>query len=179
MSTVNKTLVRPQIIIVPGWIYRNVLRNKLNTIDMMDYRKMRQVLSLDDMAEWFYMNDSFKIDKHTLSSFYVDSIWHSFTPEDKLEYSNSVVPLSASEEIACSANQKLMANAMSDTCYQFVRTTDVLYVVLSEGFMASLQDTEKKVQFVKNYLKECYAMAPVADVSMLGIFGLYMKTFAI
>lgn len=178
-STIKQFLIKPQIILVPGWIHRSLLRNKLNTIDMVDYRKMRQVLSLHDMAEWFYMNDRFMVDNTRISSQFVDSVWHSFTPQDRVEHQSSVVPLSASEEIASSANQKLMANTVSDSFYQFVQTTDVLYVVLNEGFMVSLQDTEKKNQFVKDYLKECYAMAPVACVSSLGIFSLYMKTFAI
>lgn len=180
-----QTLTPMRTIVVPGWIQRALLRNKLNTIDLLDYRKVRQVLSLDDMAEWFYMNDRFEINKVRLSNTYLETAWHSFSPTDQLEVRNSVLPLSGSEEIASSANHRLTAktdnisNPVGNQNYQFIRIENNLYVVLSEGFMTTMQDQAEMLDFVKKYLKECYAMVSVADVSKLSIFELYMKQIAI
>lgn len=168
------------IFVVPGWIYRSVLRNKLNTIDMLDYSKVRDVLSLTDMAEWFYMNDRFKVDECLLSSSFLDIHWHSFTPAQRAEVKNSVLPLSGSEEIANSAKAKLNGHyPMSAASYQFVTIDNTVYIILHEGFMSEISKKEFMSEFVKKYLKECYAMMSVTDVSRLNIFDLYMKQFAI
>jgi hypothetical protein len=180
-----QTLNPMKIIVVPAWIQRAALRNKLNTIELLDYKKVRAILSLDDMAEWFHVNDSLKIDDINLSNTGLQSLWSNLSPDAQQEISNSVLPLSGSEEIASSANHKLtitsdnIGNLLSDQLFQFIRIEHILYIVLSEGFVASLSDASVKADFVKKYLKECYAMTSVADVSKLGIFDLYMKQFAI
>lgn len=181
----TQTLTPIRTIVVPGWILRSLLRNKLNTIDLLDFSKVRPVLSIDDMAEWFYLNDRFTINNCRLSTDYLEGLWHSFSPEGKLEIQNSVLPLSGSEEIASSANQKLLAktdnvsNPVGNPKYQFIRIENILYIILSEGFMSSLLEPAATLEFVKNYLKEHYAMASVADVSKHGMFNLYLKQFAI
>lgn len=180
----NQTLSPQKIFVVPGWILKAMLRNKLNTIDLMDYSKVREVLSLNDVAEWFYLNDRFEVDKCRLSNGFLDTHWHSFTPAQRAEVTNSVLPLSGSEEIANSAKTKLTANfperknTMSDGVYQFVVIDNILYIVLHEGFMTEIVKPEFKSEFVKKYLKECYAMASVSDVSRLAIFDLYVKQIA-
>lgn len=176
----QNSLTPMKIFVVPGWIYRSVLRNKLNTIDMLDYTKVRSVLSLNDMAEWFYMNDRFQIDGCLLSSAFLDLHWHSFTEAQRAEVKNSVLPLSGSEEVADSAKAKLTGSyPMSEVAYQFITIDNILYILLNEGFMSAISKPDYKSEFVKNYLKECYAMASVSDVSRLSIFDLYMKQFAI
>lgn len=172
-------------VVVPGWIQRALLRNRLNTIDLLEYSKVRQVLSLDDMAEWVYMNDRFEINRVKLSNCHLGNVWHSLSPTDKLEIQNSVQPLSGSEEIASSANHKLneisdkIGNPLGNQNYQFIRIDNILYVVLSEGFLSTMKDQALLREFIEKYLKECYAMVSVADVSKLSIFELYMKQFAI
>ena len=180
-----QTLSPMKIVIVPGWIYRALIRNKLNTIDLLDYKKARHYLSLDDMAEWLYMNDSLRISDCKLSNTIMECLWSNFDAKDQHEVNNSVLHLSVSEEIASSANFKLaqktndVSNPVDSNTYQFIRIENILYIVLSEGFMASMLDQENLSIFVKKYLKECYAMTSVAEVSQLGIFNLYLKQFAI
>lgn len=176
----GKGLTPFKIFVVPEWILRSLMRNKLNTIDLMDYSKVRGVLSLNDMAEWFYMNDRFTIDNCRLSNGFLDTHWHSFSSEQRFEVQNSVLPLSGSEEIANSASAKLSGSyPMSTGVYQFVTVDNILYIVLSEGFMNEIPKPDFRSEFVKKYLKECYAMASVSDVSRLSIFDLYMRQFAI
>jgi hypothetical protein len=168
------------VIVVPDWIYRKVIRNKLNTIDLKDYTKMRSILSVDDLAEWFYLNDRFGINKQVLSNKVLESNWHNISTSQLAEVMNSVLPLSGSEEIAHSANTKLQgSNSMSDSYYKFIVIDTTIYVVLSEGLMTHLQTRENMSMFIENYLKQCYAMASVSDVSKLSIFQLYLKQFAI
>lgn len=177
----NKSGLTPMCVMaVPEWIYRKLIRNKMNTIDLKDYGKMRSILSLDDLAEWFYVNDRLSVDKQLLSNTLLEKNWTSISSEQLTEVMNSVLPLSGSEEIAHSANTKLNgSNPMSDSYYKFINIDTTIYVVLSEGFIKHLQDQNSLNDFVSNYLKQCYAMASVSDVSKLSIFQVYLKQFAI
>ncbi len=168
-----------KVFIVPGAIVRSLHRNKLNIIDLLDYSKIRAILSIDDMAEWFYLNDKFTIDGKQISSAWLDFQFHSITQAERAEIQISVLPLSGSEEIAHSANTKLSGLVPESTSvYQFIPINNLLYIVLSEGFITHVQDRKNKTDFVKQYLKECYAMASVSDVSKLSIFDLYLKAIA-
>lgn len=180
IDTKTNSLTPMRIYLVPGWIYRSILRNKLNTIDMNNYAKIRGVLSVDDMAEWFYANDQLKVQGCRLSDSYLDSNWEDFSPAHRAEVNNSVLPLSGSEPIADNVKTKLAtSNTVSDGQYQFVTVSNILYVILNEGFMNTLKDPTAQKEFVRSYLKQCYAMAAVHTVSQCSIFDLYMKQFAI
>ena len=177
MSNIN--LEAMKTFIVPDWIVRALHRNKLNIIDLLDYSKVRAILSIDDMAEWFYLNDKFTIEGRRMSNEYLDAAFHSVTQAQKAEIRVSVLPLSGSEEIALSANTKLSGQVPeSASVYKFIPINNVLYIILSEGFITHLQVRANKDEFVKNYLKECYAMASVSDVSQHSIFDLYLKAIA-
>ena len=56
MSTLNTMLNPSSFFIIPGWLHRTITKNKLNLIDTIDYRKLRKVLSINDLAELFLLN---------------------------------------------------------------------------------------------------------------------------
>jgi hypothetical protein len=173
---VTTSLEQMKIFVIPDWIYRNVIRNKLNIIDIADYSKIRSIFSIDDMAEWFYLNDKLKIDDIRISNEWLDCFWHSISPSQLTEVRNSVLPLSGSEEIAHSAKLRLTKDSnLSKSTYKFIVINNILYIILSEGFITHIQNPANKLDFVKNYLKECYAMASVSEVAKLSIFDLYLK----
>jgi hypothetical protein len=179
-----QTLSPLKIVVVPAWTYRALLRNKLNNIELLNYQKIRSVLSLDDIAEWFYLNDRFNINKSKLSNTTIESMMSNLSPDAQREITNSVLTLSGSEEIASSANYKLattkenIGNIVSNKTFQFIRIENILFVILCEGFAITLSDSSSKEEFIRDYLKECYAMASVSEVSSLDIFDLYLKQFA-
>jgi hypothetical protein len=131
------------------------------------------------------MNDRLTVDDNLLSNCSLSHFWTNLAPDAQRELLNSVLPLSGSEEVAGSANHKLtvtkdfLGNPLSNQTYQFIRIEHVLFIVLSEGFITSVSDGSNLLDFIKNYLKECYAMTSVADVSKLGVFKSYLKHFSI
>lgn len=169
-----------KVFVVPGWVLRAVYRNKFSAIDLMDYTKMRSILSVDDMAEWFYLNDMFQVEGKRLGFNFLDNYSHSISPVQKTEINNSVLPLSGSEEVAISANAKLdkVTSLTSTSEYEFIKLDNLLYVVLNEGFNKIVQDHESKMIFVNKYLKECYAMTSVSEVSRFSIFELYLMNLS-
>lgn len=176
MST---TLLPPRIIVLPGWIYRAIVKYKLNIIDTTSYSKIRPFLATDDLVDWTCLNDFFRLDGVRLSNtqcLAALAINETLTESQISEIEKTILPLSGSHEAALSVQAKLTAvNIIVDVPYRFVRIDTTLFVILNEGFLSALTDSKLKLDFVKAYLKECYAMMAISDVSKLDIFSLYLK----
>lgn len=166
-----------RIFVIPGWTFKNIAKNKLDIIDIANYSKLRKVLSIDDLAEFSYVND-LPVSGINLST---DGTYSLFNPNgmteaESVEYKNSILPLSGTLEIAGNANARLKAvNYIAEVDYRFIRADNILYVILNEGFLSKVSDNNFLLEFVKGYLKECYKVASIVDVSKLAIFSLYTK----
>lgn len=173
-SALNIENVR--LFVLPGWILRAIIRNKLNIVDATNYAKMRSILSLEDFAEWCYLNDRFKIQGSYIAPSSLCYMFENLTNEQKQEFNISVETLSLTEAIANSITAKLtVANAMSDNAYQFIATGENIYLVLNEGFSSISNDPNKLLEFIKEYLKICYSKYSIPRVSLLGLYDLYVK----
>lgn len=172
-DNINKS----NLYILPHWILRQTARNKMGLNDLRSYSKLRQVLTIDDMAEWFYLNDSFRLNKeYSLSTSILETYFDSMTTAETAELRNSVLTLSSSEEIANSAISKLsQSNLMSDCLYEFVRADNGLFLVIKEGFIKQMTDQNNQFEFVKDYLKFFYASRSLHEVSQVNIFNFYLK----
>lgn len=173
-----------KIVILPGWIQRSLLRQKLSLNEVLDWNKSKPALSLDDMAEWFHVNDSFTLSNCRVGNTVLETLFSNFGAKEREEFYKVILNLSISEETINSVKNKfskstdIAGNPLSEQTYQFIRIENILYIVLSEGFMASMLDKDSLEDFVKKYIKECYAMASVSEVSALGMFKLYLKHIA-
>jgi hypothetical protein len=49
--TSNQTYLKKDVIIVPEWIFRCLIRNKLNYMDLFDYSRLSAVLATSDILE--------------------------------------------------------------------------------------------------------------------------------
>jgi len=181
-------LTKLQAVIVPHWVFKALHRNNLNTIDLLSYTKLRTILSIDDMAEYLYLNQGFKINGIPLA--HVDIISEltchsSLTSAEKAELQNSVVPLSGSEEIAKSVISKLTGSNLMADCYQdcmlyqFIQVDNTIFIILERGFIDYVLGKEDtSIEFIRKYLKHCYAMESISEVSHFSIFQLYLNNLA-
>ena len=175
-------------ITVPGWVYRALLQAKRSASDLSNYATLRQIMSTEDFAQWYYLNNRLKIDNLYLtdSSIVHFNFFNSLTPEEDREIQNSVAPLSGSEEIASSVKTRLMLDkktswqlaSSQDVDYEFVLLDNTIYVILYEGFLKTCEDQQKRLDFVRDYLKKCYSMTSIADVSKMAVFTSYVNHLA-
>lgn len=169
---------------VPGWIYRALLRAKRSTADLTNYSVLREVLSVDDFAQWFYVNQHLKIDNQYMFQFFDERFFEGLSPAQALEIKNSVAPLAFSEEIASSVKTRLSTEkedwqvSPTDVDYNFVLLDNTIFVILHEGFLKNMTDAQKRYAFVQEYLKKCYAMTSIADVSKMAAFRSYVNHLA-
>lgn len=165
-----------RIFILPDWIHRAFIRNGIQLTEVTNYSKVREALSIDDMAAWFWANDSLKIDNVPLTRHSLLGFFSGLTTEQSTELNNSVYPLAMSEASACYVSTKLRAaNAMSGNEFKFVTVNLDVFVILSEGFLNLMDTPDSRLDFVRKYLKESYRLLTTHEVSRLPIFSLYLK----
>ena len=168
---------RPRTVIVPGWVYRALLRNKVNLNEVTNYAKMRQILSQDDMVSWAYLNNQYQLRKHHLTVDTLQSLFDGLTEQQLQEYKQTIQPLSLMDTIASSTLERLNdINNMTNTDpYQFFNVGDLVLVVLNESFESKVQQLEDLLNFIKQYMKAHYAISAIADASQLPLYTLYIE----
>lgn len=168
-----------KITVIPGWIYRSLLRNKFNIVDVANYGKLRKILTLDDLATYVAANDRLKINSSRISTALpYSNLFISMSSEERIEYERSVLSLSETEAIALTMfnslrGEHLELNSMSEPLYKFISTEDTIFVIINEGFLSKIADFE--FEFVKQYIKQCYSVLPIHEVSKISLFSEYIK----
>lgn len=162
--------------IVPSWIYKAILRNKLNIADIQDYGKMRHILSQDDLISWAYLNDIYTLRKRRLT---LNSLVELFSGQVNPEYYLTVQPSSTLQENAFAVMERLkdtysMTSKVNST-YEFITVNDMMLVILHEGFEQSVQDLEGLLSFLRDYMKALYKTATIPDASYSPLYSLYLE----
>ena len=115
----QRTLLPIKTVVVPDWVQRGLVNNKLNVMDIGNYSKLRTVLSIDDMSELYYINTQLRINNILLSSVFGRDLFEHLTPDQLQEFENSVAPLSGTEEIANTVRARLSKASVGDSSLQF------------------------------------------------------------
>jgi hypothetical protein len=162
-------------VILPGYIYRAIIRNKLNIIDSVNYAKLRAITSVNDLAELLCIN-SIALPYHQgsldLSERCSSRLERQFeihkplTTLEKSEIQQTILPLSGSVELRSSIIKRLSANDMAtDAAYMLILHNNILFVVLEDGFLKQMDELDYRLQFYQSYLKECYKVVKIHDIS--------------
>jgi hypothetical protein len=168
-----------QVHVLPHWIHRAIIRNKLNLTDIQNYSTVRRILSLDDMAVWEYLNTLFTLDrgviKYSISSTPLADLFSITSSEERIEYDSHIIPLSGSPDMAASIKERLSAEDNTDDAYSIILDGHIVYVVLHAGFLTHVANDANMLTFVQQYLKNCYKLDTVPNVALLSLFRLYIE----
>lgn len=170
-------------VMVPGWIYQSLIRHKRSVTDLTNYSVVRSIMSLNDITDWKFVNDHLQIADMYLTDTPLVDIFSSLTPEERNEIAVSVVPLSGSEENASSVKTRLSTKEVNpfnseEEEYQFVCADNTIYVILNPGFLNICNNKENYFEFLQNYLKKCYGMTSIPDVSNMAVYKAYIHHLA-
>jgi hypothetical protein len=174
---------------IPKWVYQTLVKNKINVMEFRNYGKVRSVLSLNDLRDWALADAAFDTLRITYKQDYLFG-WTSgreftahfpiLTDEQRKELEYSVKPLVGTEEnIAYIKNRLIVAEdvmpSLETSAYKFVNDVDVIYLVIDEGIINTLQTKKGAFDFSKKCLEQFYSMMSMADASNLGIYSVYLK----
>lgn len=167
---------RPKTFIIPGWIFRSLLRNKISFTDKIDYTSIRKALSIQDLAELHYLNSETKIDGEYITMNEIEDLYSDMTSAQKIEYKASVLSLATADYIGKDAVKRLYDEIDENlTSYKFIPGINFTLIILNEGFFNRIEDFKYKKEFVRSYLKTQYLVAPQAYVNKLPLTKAYLE----
>lgn len=182
----NEPLNPPKVILLHKDLYTRIIRNNLNIVDVMSYDKIRPFLSLDDIAEWRYLNDIYTVNGNSLafcSLFQTNTfLYNNYNPKYNSEIISSIMPMSESDTIKNSCLSKLNTHLLEPKPYTFllIGEANTLFIILDNGFNdfitnKDLSLRERILEFYREYIKNCYNMMPQHQVPIMSFYNSYLK----
>lgn len=174
---------------VPHWVLAALKRKQMSVVDVLDYSKVRQVLSAEDAALLLNLQQLYVvpfIQDNYLG--YLLSSWEgSANAEHKVELYSTVVPLSYSEG---SKESNLLRLKKDEAVHMDILGIDqpdrpvfelvdfnreAFAIVLNPGFTDSVKEPAVQMALVKAILKLFYVYFKAYEVSCHNIFAAYVK----
>jgi hypothetical protein len=160
-------------------------------MEFRNYGKVRSILSLNDLRDWALADAVFD----DLRKFYrqdhlfgwslgrnIDSHFPILNEDQRKELEYSVKPLvGTAENLAYIKNRLTMSEDVMPgidkevLTYTFVKDIDVIYLIIDEGIINTLQTKKGAFIFSKKCLEQFYSMMSMSDASELGIYTVYLK----
>lgn len=168
------------MVLVPYWVENVLKRNRLKFTDVLNYAKMRELMSVEDVSAFlhFQTTDWIAPLRGAECSILLSSWEQTRSANDPTELASVVIPLSQSEATASDAMQRNLVPAMDldIPVYQLVDVErEALIVVIREGFSEVMQDNAKALDFLRDVLKQYYIYMDVHQVSTLQVFRNYLE----
>lgn len=171
---------RMNFIIIPAAMLQHFSSFGYASSDLMDYRKLRDCFSQDDLAQLFFYNQAAfygllnkKIDISPGFPFFdvknINAMWGSMTEKDRAEFENVILPMSKEPQRAKAFerpradNKEELQSLSSSPTWRLVPSiqNDYYVIVVSEDFLRSLQVRATCQAFVSECLQ--------ADIARRGI----------
>ena len=188
MLTQIKSYLSDETIILPFWVKKALTQNKLDYIDVLDYKKIRRIMSVEDLIEFYsslsIFGDSLEVDSVSNQSV-LNSVYECGDRDLINEFKVSVLPKLHSKDIVAQIRDRLLAEQVPGEMVDFKSTYSIqldssrkVFIFLDKGFINTMSDIMGKRMFLTEYLSALYSFKKVAEVSSYGVFKEYIKTLS-
>lgn len=181
-------------VLIPYWVVRVLKRNSLSLSDVLDYNKIRNVLSIEDAADLLSLQHLYVapfIDRNYFGRL-LNSWEESASGDLKRELVSSVISLSYSEGSKESNLLRLNKDHTDDDITRFGNDTEssdkgqpafelvdfdrnVFALILKPGFTEYVSTYKGQIELVTAMLKQLYVYYKVHKVSSTTLFDSYVK----
>ena len=169
------------MVLVPYSIAEVLRRNRLSLSSILDYKQMRQLVSVDDLSAFYKFQKAERIELlRAMHSNYLLTSWEqNRTSDERTELDSVIVPTSPSEDGVDYIYEGL-ARPGDDTPgvlpYEVVDLSrEAFALVVRPGFMDLLKDKSKSLELLRAILKVFYGYHQVHEVSALPIYAKYLQ----
>ena len=170
------------MVLVPYSIAEVLRRNRLSLSSILDYKQMRQLVSVDDLSAFYKFQKAERIELlRAMHSNYLLTSWEqNRTSDERTELASVVVPISPSEDginyIYETLSRSVDEEYTSELPYDVVDLSrEAFALVVKPGFMDVLKDTTKTLELLQCILKVFYGYLQVHEVSSLPIYAKYVQ----
>lgn len=176
-----------QFIIIPYWVESALARNQYNLVDVLDYTKVKNTLSVNDIAQLLAVQsmEGMAINKCFDSSWCLFSSWRSSaqSSSNEVELDSIISPLSCSKDLQEDLLQRLSLSSAplvyneNDPKYRIVDfDRNITAVVLNAGFEDFQRDQINFFKLNVDLLKSLYVSMSITEVSSYGLFVNYVRS---
>ena len=188
INTLNH--VKRNIILIPFWVHETLRRNKMELSEVLDFKKMREVLTLQDMAcflalqeyaamltgaqemhmgsLYFGWSASILANEHEVQSYLGEQVGR--LAEDASTRKEVFARLFA-ENSRCERHEKPFI------CYDL--SPEFEGVVINPGFFTQIGDRQLQSDFVAALLKALYVYEPYNEVSKTPLFKRHLELLSV
>lgn len=185
-ATIN--MHTPQLVILPYWIKQLLDRNKLNYIDILDYRKVRELMSIEDVATFIGLHTNEYLRPSLLSRLIGQAQFIKYryleqaSKSEASELESVILPLAQSEIIFKNLVDRLSLDNIAEKDYISsedlysiqVNNDSTIFLFVKKGILNALEDRDYAKKLVSDYLRALYGLLPINEVSFAEAFKLYL-----
>ena len=173
------------MVLVPNSIVEVLRRNRLPLDSILDYTKLRGLVSVQDISAFLSLQRTDKIDlvKSTYNSYLLTSWKQNRSNDERAELDSVVVSLSYSEatvkELYESLADKFIEEPMDGKArdpYEIIDITrEAFAVVIKPGFLTLQKSNKDHLDLLRKVLKVFYEYQQPHEVASLAIYNLYLR----
>lgn len=178
--------VKRQIILIPYWIQDTLRRRGLPLATVLDFKALRQVLPLEDIATLVALQDYWGTVCGLREPCVGDVVLTWFKQvgfagsEDNQQLSNTVIPLSKDASIRKDLQARLFEGSVrlehrEDPYITYDLTPEFAGAVISPGFFGGRSEHKLVLRFVQAMLKVLYVYEPHHEVAKAPLFRRYLS----
>lgn len=187
----DKNLVKT--VFIPEWVYRKLIRNYFNILDILNIPELTKVLngndlySIDFLTYYLKFNSDYtginRSSENKLGIKYfpkeqiTDSNWYSLPWANETCFHEGAGITEHVAEIESEITDRLSHRFDKENDkvpYKFIIGNNLIIVVLDEGFLDVLTTKNNNLKFIREYLKSLYKLMPISVVSSTNIFNSYV-----
>ncbi len=182
--------VKRNIILIPFWVHETLRRNKLELSAVLDFKKLREVLTLQDIASIFALQDYAKMlagceELHIGSLYFGWNAGILANEHEVIDFLNQqVMPIaedaSTRKEVFArlfEPNARLERHEKPFICYDL--SPEFEGVVINPGFFTQIGDHQLQSDFVGALLKALYVYEPYNEVSKTPLFKRHLELLSV
>lgn len=171
-----------KVFVIPYWIFNHLTKEKINGIEMMDFEKVRNHLSNDDLVDWMFLNTIYRVKGELIGALdFFDQLTNTTVTEDgkvALERFKALRPRVGSEDVAASVISRLSGNNLEESPYRFLVIKDQLMVILNNNFHTYIQERRipsPSFLFTSGMCQKISEMIPYEEASKHPLFKVYLQ----
>jgi hypothetical protein len=178
--------VKRNIILIPFWIQEAMKRNKLELRECLDFKKIRTLLSLQDLAGFMALQEYAQTllgmrDTHIGSLYFGWSQGINMNEHEHQDFLGQMVsPLSEDESIRKEVFARLFQESARQAQYEkpficYDLSPEFEGVVIYPGFFTQIGDSSLQNDLVSAMLKALYVYEPYNEVCKTSLFKRHLE----
>lgn len=163
------------IVLLPQWLEKAMIRNKVQMSKVLDYQWLTQYSSVKDIASLVNLQSLEPMASLVQPCYkHLVDTWVRGSPEYKEDIERVVLPDSSSDEYT-KANLDALGGEPAEQYWKMLDIDrDILGIVVYPGILTALAEPDTKLTFLRQIVELFYGYLPMHEVARKRVFANYL-----